>query len=189
MEKLVFIYNFENSVFSRNKLEELFFNRCNFYNITILNSDLSKSRFLFGFHEYEDGKTTNSSQEMSLNLSDISEAVFSFIAWSDDDPRNMRINIERINLSQEQLDQAIYEKNRPPKYLIRTNGSKISEHPTLIVNPDRALNGPIVMGVKCRRFVESGEWIPNINDEPKSQEPKEKSYWDQLWYRTFGKGE
>ena len=126
---------------------------------------------------------------MSLNLSDISEAVFSFIAWSDDDPRNMRINIERINLSQEQLDQAIYEKNRPPKFLIRTNGSKISEHPTLIVNPDRAFEWADRNGVKCRRFVESGEWIPNINDEPKSQEPKEKSYWDQLWYRIFGKGE
>lgn len=137
--------NFENAVFSRSKLEESFFNKCNFYNITFDNCDLSKSRFIFGFHDYEDGKTTNSSQEMSLNLSDISDAVFSFVAWSDDDPRNMRLNIERINLSQEQMDQAIYEENRPPKIFAYKNLAEPCEHPTLILNPSVPMNGPIVM--------------------------------------------
>ena len=49
--------NFENAVFAKNKLEGSLFNKCNFMNAVFLNCDLSKSRFIFGLHDYEDGKT------------------------------------------------------------------------------------------------------------------------------------
>ena len=125
---------------------------------------------------------------MSLILSDISDAVFSFLESSDDDQRNMRTSIERVNLSQEQLDQAIYEKNRLPQFFAYRNLAEPREHPTLTVNPDRAYEWADRNGEQCRRFVESGEWIPNIDDESDAKNPDEESFLDQLWYGIFGRG-
>ena len=115
------------------------------------------------------------SSELSLKLSDISDATFFFASLTNAQQEN-KMSLEEINPTQGQLDEAIYDKDKPPKYLVRTKNSITSEHPILTVNPDRAYKWADRNGVKCRRFVESGEWIPNNDDDPDDPAPPKRIF-------------
>ena len=179
--KIVF---FNNAVF-----DECNLGRSKFKNSTIQNNDFTNCNFKRAVFDFTHIKTTEHLEKtISMNLfnSDLTCARFSFPEYVSNKDNNTTLDVSKILKGTPLIDSMfIHEFHKPPQIIIfdtsdEDNHLEIDRF-KMPVNPKRAYEWADRNGEKCRRFVESGEWIPNIEDhESKSQEQKEESIWDRL---------